>query len=210
MSKVKWSELKWKSLSHVQLFVTPMDYTVHKSLQARILEWIAIPFSRGSSQPGDWTQVSHIVGQFFTSWATREVWSVPIQVLSARWGGEDAVMLIQVSCPPQRYTPVVMSRMLSEFEVTKHKKHWWVGCYQNLRLQSIRSIDKYTLLHWKWVTNEVLLCSTENSAQCYMAAWMGGQLEENGYPYMYDWVPLLFTWNYHNVANWLLLLFTPK
>ena len=41
-------------------------------LQARILEWVAVPFSRGSSQPRDWTQVSHIAGRFFTSWATKE------------------------------------------------------------------------------------------------------------------------------------------
>ena len=41
-------------------------------LQARILEWIAVPFSRGSSQPRDWTQVSHIADGFFTDWATRE------------------------------------------------------------------------------------------------------------------------------------------
>ena len=38
----------------------PMDYTVHGILQARILEWVAFPFSRGSSQPRDQTQVSHI------------------------------------------------------------------------------------------------------------------------------------------------------
>ena len=50
----------------------PMDCTVHGILQARILEWVAIPFFRGSSQPRDWTQVSHIAGKFFTSWATRE------------------------------------------------------------------------------------------------------------------------------------------
>ena len=49
-----------------------MDYIVHGILQARILEWIAIPFSRGSSQPRDRTQVSHIAGGFLTSWATRE------------------------------------------------------------------------------------------------------------------------------------------
>ena len=41
-------------------------------LQARILEWVAIPFSRGSSWPRDWTQVSRIAGGFFTIWATRE------------------------------------------------------------------------------------------------------------------------------------------
>ena len=62
----------WNSLSHVRLFVTPMDYMVHGILQARILEWVASPFSRGSSQPRDWTQVSHIAGGFFSSWAIRE------------------------------------------------------------------------------------------------------------------------------------------
>ena len=46
----------------------PMDPTiVHGILQARILDWVAFPFSRGSSQPRDQTQVSHIVGGFFTS-----------------------------------------------------------------------------------------------------------------------------------------------
>ena len=49
----------------------PMYYTVHGILQARILEWIAFPFSRGSSKPRDWTQVSCIAGGFFTNWATR-------------------------------------------------------------------------------------------------------------------------------------------
>ena len=49
-----------------------MDNTVCGILQARILEWLAVPFSRGSSQPRDQTQVSHIAGEFFTSWVTRE------------------------------------------------------------------------------------------------------------------------------------------
>ena len=50
----------------------PMDYIVHGTLQARILEWVAFPFSRGSSQPRDQTQVSSIASGFFTNWATRE------------------------------------------------------------------------------------------------------------------------------------------
>ena len=50
----------------------PMDYTVHGILQARILEWVTFPFSRGSSKSRDQTQVSHIPGGFFTSWATKE------------------------------------------------------------------------------------------------------------------------------------------
>ena len=49
----------------------PVDYAVCGILQVRILEWVAFPFSRGSSHPRDWTQVS-IAGRFFTSWVTRE------------------------------------------------------------------------------------------------------------------------------------------
>ena len=69
---------KWKcwSLSHVQLFATPWTVpagsTVHWILQARILEWVAISFSRDSSWRRGWTWVSCIAGRFFTIWATRE------------------------------------------------------------------------------------------------------------------------------------------
>ena len=66
----KW---KRKPLCTILLFVTPWTiHTVHGILQARILEWVASPFSRGSSRPRDQTQVSHIAGGFFTNWATRE------------------------------------------------------------------------------------------------------------------------------------------
>ena len=50
---------------------SPPGSSVLGILQARILEWTAIPFSRGSSQPKDWTQVSFIAGGFFTVWATK-------------------------------------------------------------------------------------------------------------------------------------------
>ena len=70
--------MKVKSLSHVQLFVTPWTYSlsdssIHGVFQARILEWVAISFSRRSSRTRDWTRVSCIVGRRFTIWATREV-----------------------------------------------------------------------------------------------------------------------------------------
>ena len=45
----------------------PMDYVVHGILQARVLEWVAVPFSRRSFQPRDRIQVSYIAGWFFTS-----------------------------------------------------------------------------------------------------------------------------------------------
>ena len=60
----------------------PLDYTVHGILQARILEWIAFPFYRGSSQLRDWTQVFCIAGRFFTSWATREAKNTGVGSLS--------------------------------------------------------------------------------------------------------------------------------
>ena len=49
-----------------------LGFSVHGIFQARILEWIAISFSTGSSQPKDQTQVSRIAGRRFTIWATRE------------------------------------------------------------------------------------------------------------------------------------------
>ena len=55
----------------------PLDYSLsgscaHRILQARILEWVAVPFSRRCSQPRYQTQVSHIAGGFFTIWTTKE------------------------------------------------------------------------------------------------------------------------------------------
>ena len=47
-------------------------YQLSHQASPRILEWVAFLFSRGSSQPRDWTQVFHIAGGFFTNWATRK------------------------------------------------------------------------------------------------------------------------------------------
>ena len=54
---------------------SPSGSSIHGVLQARILEWIAIPFSRGSSWPRDRTQVSFIAGRFFTIWATGKIFT---------------------------------------------------------------------------------------------------------------------------------------
>ena len=65
----------------------PMDCSlpgssIHGIFQARILEWVAIFFSRGSSPPRDWTQVSHIEVKLLTIWATREEleWWAPMAI----------------------------------------------------------------------------------------------------------------------------------
>ena len=66
----------------------------------RILEWVAYPFSRGSSQPRKWTQVSCIAGGFFTSWATRETWALLIRTLIPF---RNSTLLAKL--PPQGWTP---------------------------------------------------------------------------------------------------------
>ena len=65
--------VKMKVAQSCPILCNPMDYTVHGIPQARILKWVAIFFSKGLNlgiQPRDRTQVSHIAGKFFTSWAT--------------------------------------------------------------------------------------------------------------------------------------------
>ena len=75
LSKEKW---KWScSVMSDSLLCDPVDYSppgssIHGILQTRILEWVAISFSRGSSRPRDRTQVSRIAGRRFNLWATRE------------------------------------------------------------------------------------------------------------------------------------------
>ena len=59
--------MKVKGTQSCLTLCDPMDYAVHGVLQARILEWVVISFSRRSSQPKDGTRVSHIAGGFFTS-----------------------------------------------------------------------------------------------------------------------------------------------
>ena len=76
-----------------------MDYTVHGILQARILKWVAFPFSRGSSQPRDRTHVFHIAGRFFTSWATE------LAENHVHWVGD----AIQPSGPLSSLSPSVFS-----------------------------------------------------------------------------------------------------
>ena len=69
-----------QSLSHVQLFSDPMDCSppgssVHGNFQARLLEWVATSFSRGSSQPRDWTHNSWMGRRILYCWATWEATS---------------------------------------------------------------------------------------------------------------------------------------
>ena len=85
----KWT---WRLLSRVRLFATPWTiHTVHGILQARILEWVAYPFSSRSSRPRNWTWVFCIAGRFFTNWAMREVpryWRKNVNLYADFWWHE--------------------------------------------------------------------------------------------------------------------------
>ena len=61
---------------------SPPGSSVHGILQAGILEWVVMPFSRGSSWPRDWTWVSCIAGRFFPVWAAREATSIKVRNIS--------------------------------------------------------------------------------------------------------------------------------
>ena len=92
-----WPDVRAKSHRSCPTLCDPIDRSppgssVHGILQARMLEWVAMPSSRGSSQPRDETQVSCIAGGFFTIWATREAhtdlrWALNPTWLMSFWEG---------------------------------------------------------------------------------------------------------------------------
>ena len=85
---------------------SPLGSSIHRILQARILGWVAISFSSGSSQPGDWTWVSCFVGRFFINWATtgsiRELnrWKNEVTVCCAK-----LLQSCRTVCNPMTYSP---------------------------------------------------------------------------------------------------------
>ena len=82
---------------------SPPDSSVHGILQARIQEWVAISFSRGSSWPKDQTHVSYTADRFFTIWATREahVFSKPLanSASSQHKSTNECVAIGSIYCP---------------------------------------------------------------------------------------------------------------
>ena len=107
----------------------PMDYhlpgsSVHGISQARILEWVAIPFSRGSSQPRDGTQVSCIAGGFLTIWATRE----PLRFLPQEWGRQTKGILLGSSY------------------LSRNPSHHRIACWSDSRFQLLA---QYSLWIWE-------------------------------------------------------------
>jgi len=88
---------------------------------------------------------------------------------------------------------------------THRLRQWTFGCSRGEErgegIVKEFGMDRYTLLYSKWTTNKDLPHGTLLNI-VWQPGWEGN-LGENGYKYMYDWIPLLFTWICHDVVNWL-------
>jgi len=151
------SAQRWSYVKVTQSCLTlwdPMDYTVHGILQARILEWVAFPFSRESSQPRDQTQASHIAGGFFTSWATGE---------AHRWGATKPAcvrsqLLHPTLCDPMDYKPpgssargVIPARILEWVAISSSRGSSWPRDPTHTSCASC--VGRQILYHWAtWET----------------------------------------------------------
>ena len=116
-----------------------MDDTVHRSLQARILEQVAIPFSRGSSKPRDQTQVSHIETRFFTNWVTRGGPMVPNKSLFPL----SRLLYNMTLLPTMKWNLHQSSALKSYFEVCSFYFQTWNRNWGYLERQTIVNETSY-------------------------------------------------------------------
>ena len=141
-----------KLLQSCPTLCDPMDYSppgssVHGILLARILEWVAMLRFRRSSQPSDRTCISCV-----SCTADRFL-------QQSHQGSLSYLVLYNKS--PQKSVTVL---------------EWCFGCWGGRGRDREFGKVVYTLLYLKWKINKDLLYITRNSAQCYVAAWMGGEL----------------------------------
>ena len=128
----------------------PQDSTVHGILLARILEWVAVPFSRGSFQPRDWTQVSSITGRFFTSWATREAQGVYTHIYKCFYLYANVSMVsptwihtnVHLYYPMDHCTPLQYSCLENPMD----RGAWWAAVHGVARSRTRLSDFTFTFL----------------------------------------------------------------
>ena len=112
---------------------SPLASSVHGIIQARILEWVAIPFFKASSQPRNWIWVSCIAGRFFTIWTTRKTQQLAKQ-LSRQAALLKDIPSSQITthywtwqCPSERQDPTSPTRTQAPVPLPQQKtfrRHW--------------------------------------------------------------------------------------
>ena len=155
-----------QSLSHIRLFVTP--WTVARQaplsrgiLQARTLEWVAMPSSRGSSQLRDRTQVSRTAGRFFTNWATREAVKTMIDEIKAQ---ESGILLLgwaslSLACPLRYRTMIIQfSSVQSLSRVRLFATPWTIAHQASLSITNSQSLPKPMSTQSVMPSNHLILC----------------------------------------------------
>ena len=133
----------------------PMDHSlpssfVHWILQARMLPWVAIPFSRGSSQPRDLTWVSRIGGRYFTIWATRLVLPIYSQVVFWECGKSGETY--------QAYFFIVILGYCSLLFIGCHVDSLWCHKLQHTRLpcpSQPHRVSKLISIEWVMPSNHI-------------------------------------------------------
>ena len=136
-----------------------------KFCRQRILAWVTIPFSKGSSQPGDWTQVSCIGGTRFNLWATREAlslyrgrWQMPL--LFSHWQWSQQVPICQY------LLTVFTERTAAEAEAPilwlPHRKDWLIGKDPDVRKDWGRRRRGWQRMRWlDGITNSMYMSSSK-------------------------------------------------
>ena len=149
---INW-ENKVKAAQSRQTLCCLVHCAVHGILQARILEWVAIPFARGSSQPRDRTQVSHTPGGFFTIWVTRE----DQQVAISSGANERQRMFFIYPHNFSRLWKLVSTqtkREASQLGIPGHRDHlclWWFQITQlRLRMAFFSKAELTILNFFNW------------------------------------------------------------
>ena len=148
----------------------PMDYTVHEILQARILEWVAFPFFRGSSQHKDQTQISRIAGGFFTNWATEKPQKAALN------GTESCCCLVANSCltlcRPKDSSPpgssvhgISQTRILEGVAISfsmrssRPRDRNYISCIDRWILYHWATREAHWILQWRVITFGRVLCN---------------------------------------------------
>ena len=96
---------------------SPAGSSVHGILQARILQCVAIPFSRESPWPRDQTKVSGIAGRFFTVWATKEMYYFVLPPEKTQYVLRDMICFLSLGVKLSRNVP---GKCISSFLIIPH------------------------------------------------------------------------------------------
>ena len=103
---------------------SPPVSSVHEILQARVLEWVAMPFSMESSQTRYWTFIPHIAGRFFTIWAT---WEAAEHERKARSVGRTRNQLLRLQHLAWWLTSCLVAFELEHWLFSALKLNWCIG-----------------------------------------------------------------------------------